>query len=181
MGVLDNIKRKLSDFSFSRKESPNREVKAINIKQAQTVGIVYRGDDDEAKELVERYVKFLKSYNIKCKTLGYYNADELPLYVTPKLEYDYFLKKDLNWKLEATNSEVTNFIEQKFDVLIDLSVSDDEVLRFVTRESQACFKVGGSGLKDGSDLDFALKLQDGDNLRSLMKGIDNYLHLINKE
>ena len=67
MGVLDNIKRKLSDFSFSRKESPNREVKAINIKQAQTVGIVYRGDDDEAKELVERYVKFLKSYNIKCK------------------------------------------------------------------------------------------------------------------
>ena len=87
----------------------------------------------------------------------------------------------MNWKLEATSSEVTNFIEQKFDVLIDLSVSDDEVLRFVTRESQACFKVGGSGLKDGSDLDFALKLQDGDNLRSLMKGIDNYLHLINKE
>ena len=35
MGVMDNIKRKLSDISFQRKGSPNREVKAINIKHAQ--------------------------------------------------------------------------------------------------------------------------------------------------
>ena len=88
MGAIDNIKRKLSDFSFQRKESPKREVKAINITKAQTIGVVYRADDDETKELVERYIKFLKEYKIKCKTLGYYNRDELPLYVTPKLEFD---------------------------------------------------------------------------------------------
>ena len=59
MGVLDNIKRKISDFSFSRKESPAREVKAINIKHAKTVGIVYRGDNEEAKEF--ECVKFFES------------------------------------------------------------------------------------------------------------------------
>jgi hypothetical protein len=181
MGVLDNIKRKMSDFSFSRKESPAREVKAINIKNANTVGIVYRRDNEEAKELVERYVKFLKGYKIKCKTLGYFDADELPLYVTPKLEYDYFVRKDLNWKLEATTTEVSNFIQAKFDILIDMTIVDDEVLRFVIKESQARFKVGGSGCKVANDLDFAIKLQDGDRLRQLMKGLDNYLHLINKE
>ena len=115
MGVMDNIKRKLSDFSFQRKGSPNREVEAINIKHAQTVGIVYRADDDETKELVERYVKFLKEYKIRCKTLGYYDRDELPRYVTPKLEFDYFLKKDLNWKLETQVSEVLNFVQKEFD------------------------------------------------------------------
>jgi hypothetical protein len=95
---MDNIKRKLSYFSFQRKESPIREVKVVNFKKARTVGVVYRADDDETKELVERYVKFLKEYKIKCKTLGYYNKDELPRYVTPKLEFYYFLKKYLNWK-----------------------------------------------------------------------------------
>ena len=181
MGVLDNIKRKISDFSFSRKESPAREVKAINIKHAETVGIVYRGDNEEAKELVERYVKFLKAYKIKCKALGYFDADELPLYVTPKLEYDYFVRKDLNWKLEAATPEVSNFIQEEFDILIDMTITDDEVLRFVIKESKARFKVGGSGCKVANDLDFTIKLQDGESLRHLMKGLDNYLHLINKE
>ena len=180
MGVLDNIKRKLSDFSFQRKGSPNREVKAINIKNAKTVGIVYRGDNEEAKELVERYVKFLKDYNVKCKTLGYYDADELPRYVTPKLEYDYFVKKDLNWKLESDTPEVVNFIQTKFDILIDTTVVEDEVIRFVVKESKASFKVGGAGLKDASDLDFTINLQEGEGVRQLMKGLDNYLHLINK-
>jgi len=180
MGVLDNIKRKLSDFSFGRKSSPIREVKAINIKNAKTVGIVYRGDNEEAKELVERYVKFLKDYNAKCKTLGYYDADELPRYVTPKLEFDYFVKKDLNWKLESETPEVVNFIQTKFDILIDTTVVEDEVIRFVVKESKASFKVGGAGLKDASDLDFTINLQEGEGVRQLMKGLDNYLHLINK-
>ncbi len=180
MGVMDNIKRKLSDFSFMREVSPNRVVKAINIKNAQRVGIVYRGDDEEAKELVERYVKFLKNYKVKCKTLGYYNADELPRYVTPKLEYDYFVKKDLNWKLKTLIPEVENFIQTPFDILIDTTVKEDEVLRFIVRKSQSTFKVGAAGLKDSSDLDFTINLKEGEGLRQLMKGLDNYLHLINK-
>ncbi|MBK20749.1 MAG: hypothetical protein CMP63_00325 [Flavobacteriales bacterium] len=180
MGVKDNIKRKLSDFSFQRKGSPNREVKAINIKHAQTVGIVYRADNDESKELVERYVKFLKEYKIRCKTLGYYNLDELPRYVTPKLEFDYFLKKDLNWKLETKASEVLNFVQSEFDILIDATVNEDDVIRFVVKQSIARFKVGGAK-KGLDDLDFTINLQPKEGVRQLMKGLDNYLHLINKD
>ncbi|MAS52168.1 MAG: hypothetical protein CMD20_03080 [Flavobacteriales bacterium] len=180
MGVMDNIKRKLSDISFQRKGSPNREVKAINIKHAQTVGIVYRADNDETKELVERYVKFLKEYKIKCKTLGYYDMDELPRYVAPKLEFDYFLKKDLNWKLETQASEVLNFNQSEFDILIDTTVEEDDVIRFIVKQSIARFKVGGAK-KDVDDLDFTINLRPEEGVRQLMKGLDNYLHLINKD
>ena len=179
MGAMDNIKRRLSDFSFQRKESPNREVKAINIKHAQTIGIVYRADDQETKELVERYVKFLKEYKIKSKTLGYYNIDELPRYVTPKLEFDYFVKKDLNWKLETKAPEVLNFIQSEFDILIDTTIEEDGVIRFVVKQSRAHFKVGGAK-KEVNDLDFTINLLPGEGVRQLMKGLDNYLHLINK-
>ncbi|MDA9329159.1 hypothetical protein N9Q76_03405 [Flavobacteriales bacterium] len=180
MRVLDNIKKRLSDFSFKRCKSPSREVKAINIKNAKTIGIVYRSDDDEVKELIERYVKFLKGYNAKVKTLGFYNLDELPRYVTPKLEYDYFVKKSLNWSLESNAIEVENFIQQEFDILIDATVQQDDILRFVTKQSKAVFKVGAAGVKSVEDLDFAINLKTGEGTRQLMKGLDNYLHLINK-
>ena len=100
--------------------------------------------------------------------------------MTPKLEYDYFVKKDLNWKLKTLIPEVENFIQTPFDILIDTTVKEDEVLRFIVRKSQSTFKVGASGLKDSSDLDFTINLKEGEGLRQLMKGLDNYLHLINK-
>lgn len=180
MGVLDNIKRRISDFSYKRCISPEREVRALNIKNAKTVGIVYRADDEEVKELVECYVKFLKSYNCKVKTIGFFDLKELPRYVTPKLEYDYFTNDSLSWSLQSSSVDVENFENQVFDILLDTTVKEDKVLRFVIRKSKAAFKVGGAGFKNDDDLDFSINLKDDEGIRHLMKGIDNYLHLINK-
>ncbi|MFL2581792.1 MAG: DUF6913 domain-containing protein [Flavobacteriales bacterium] len=125
-------------------------------------------------------LSFLKEYKIKCKTLGYYDMDELPRYVAPKLEFDYFLKKDLNWKLETQASEVLNFNQSEFDILIDTTVEEDDVIRFIVKQSIARFKVGGAK-KDVDDLDFTINLRPEEGVRQLMKGLDNYLHLINKD
>lgn len=181
MGILNNIKKKLSDFSFNRREKPSREVIAKNIESAKTVGIVYRADDEEVTDLVRRYVKFLHDYKVKVKTLGFFDEKELPLDVHPKLEFDFFCNKDLNLWLQPQCIVVDNFIEENFDILIDTTVVKDEVLRFVVRSSNASFKVGGAGKVESEDLDLAITLKKGDGIRQLMKGIDHYLHVINRE
>ena len=53
MSIIDNIKRKLSDFSHNRRSKPQRSVKALNIKAAKSVGIIYRADSEESFELVK--------------------------------------------------------------------------------------------------------------------------------
>jgi hypothetical protein len=63
--------------------------------------------------------------------------------------------------------------------LIDTTVKDDGVIRFVVKESMAKFKVG-CAKQESNDLDFTINLQPGEGVRQLMKGLDNYLHLINK-
>ena len=73
-----------------------------------------------------------------------------------------------------------SFIQQEFDILIDTTVLEDDVLRFVTKQSKAGFKVGAAGLKSEEDLDFSINLKQEEGARQLMKGLDNYLHLINK-
>lgn len=181
MGILNNIKKKLSDFSFNRREKPSREVIATNIESAKTVGIVYRADEEEATELVRRYVKFLRDYKVKVKTLGFFDEKELPFDVHPKLEFDFFCQKDLNFWNQPECVVVNNFSEENFDILIDTTVQKDEVLRFVVNNSKASFKVGAAGKVESEDLDLAISLKAGEGVRQLMKGIDHYLHVINRE
>ena len=181
MSILDNIKRKLSDFSHSRRSKPQRSVKALNIKAAKSVGIIYRADSEESFELVKRYVKFLREYKIKVRTIGFFNEKEIPCDVHPKLEFDFFCKKDLNFRLEPSCVVVDNFIDEQFDILIDLTVNKDEVLRHPVFLSKANFKVGAGGKSTSEDLDLLIKLKDEEGVRQLMKGIDQFLHLINTD
>ncbi len=181
MSILDNIKRKFSDFSYNRRSKRKRSVIALNIKSANKVGIIYRADSEESFELVKRYVKFLREYKIKVRTIGYFNEKEIPLDVNPKLEFDYFCKKDLNFQLEPRCVVVDNFMEEKFDILLDVTVEDDKVLRNPVFFSNATFKIGAAGKKSSDDLDFMITLKEGEGIRQLMKGIDHYLHIINTD
>lgn len=181
MSILDNIKRKFSDFSFNRRSKRPRNVIALNIKAAEKVGIIYRADSEESFELVKRYVKFLREYKIKVRTIGFFDEIEIPSDVNPKLEFDYFCKKDLNFQLEPKCVVVDNFIDEEFDILIDVTVDDDKVLRNLVCWSKATFKIGASGKKSAEDLDFMIDLKEGEGVRQLMKGVDHYLHLINTD
>lgn len=181
MSILNNIKEKLSDFSFNRREEASREVVALNLKSAKTLGIVYRADDEEVVDLVGRYVKFLRDYKIKVRTIGYFDEKELPASANPKLEFDFFCRKDLNLWLQSPSVVVDNFIEVPFDILIDTCVEEDKVLRFLVKDSKAKFKVGAAGHKESKDLDFSIGLKEEEGIRQLMKGIDHYLHLINTD
>ena len=97
------------------------------------------------------------------------------------MEFDFFCKKDLNFCLEPRCVVVNNFIDEKFDILIDLAVEKDEVLRHPVFLSKANFKVGAGGKETSEDLDLLITLKEKEGVRQLMKGIDQFLHLINTD
>jgi hypothetical protein len=154
---------------------------ALNIKAAKSIGIVYRADSEESFELVKRYVKFLRKYKIKVRAIGFFNENEIPDDVHPKLEFDFFCKKDLNFRLEPKCVVVDNFIDEQFDILIDVTVDEDEVLRDPVFLSKSTFKVGAGGKSTSEDLDLQISLKEGEGVRQLMKGVDHFLHLINTD
>jgi len=178
--MLSGLKNFISDFYFNRVDDVDREIKAINIKNAKSIGILYLASDKEVCELVKRYVKHLHQYSVKISTLGYYKSKNLHHDLTPKLEYDYFCEKDLNIQLRPNCSVFNNFVENSFDILIDTSVVEDKSIRFATIESRSKFKVGFANLPYSHCFDFTIQLPKKKNIRELMKNIDRYLHLINK-
>ena len=178
LGFIDDIKEKTAKYLLDRASSIEREVQAINIKSAQTIGIIYRADDEEANDLVRRYVKFLKDYKLKVKTLGYFDEKELPMDVNPKLEFDFITKKELNLRLEPKSVVAQNFIEESFDILIDTSVEEDVIMQYLTHYSRAKFKVGAARLSYHNQFDLSIVLKPEEGTRQLLKSVDKYLHVI---
>lgn len=178
MGYLNDIQLKLARFILNKSKQPERNIQAVNIKSAKTLAIVYEASNEEAVGLVKRYVKFLKDYKIKVLALGYVDEKELPLDVNPSLEFDYVTKKELSLFLEPKSIVVDNFVEEEFEILIDLTDQDNIVLQYLMTKSKAKFKVGAERLTYSSLFDMTIVLKPDEGIRQLMKNIDRYLHVI---
>jgi hypothetical protein len=178
LSLISDIQLKLAKFLLKRTSSPERNVSAINIKNASTLAIVYDASSQESIDLVKRYVKFLKEYKTKVLALGYINEKELPVDVNPSLEFDYITKKELNLWLEPKSTAVSNFVDEKYDILIGLSAEDHIVLQHLVHHSKAKFKVGAQRLSYSSLFDLTIVLKPEEGIRQLMKNIDRYLHVI---
>lgn len=180
LSFIEDIKQKFATLLLEKASPVDRERSAINIKEAKTVGIIFKADDAECDELVRRYVKFLKEYKIKVKAIGYFDQKELPLDVNPKLEFDFITKKDLNLRLEPKSVVANNFVEEEFDILIDTSANEHVVTQYLVHYSKAKFKVGAGRLSYHSQFDLSIVLKPEEGTRQLLKNIDRYLHVIKK-
>ncbi|MCX6181495.1 MAG: hypothetical protein NT150_06180 [Bacteroidetes bacterium] len=181
MGFINDIRKKLADRAIRSAVVRDREKVPVSLSGAKSCAIIYRADNPEEEELVKKYVKYLRDYKLSVKALGYFDFPKMPEGVNPKLEYDYFTKKDLNLLLQPTGKVVANFIEEPYDILIDTSINAFLPFKYIVSQSQAKFKVGRKELEYSSSFDFMIKVEEGKDLRYLLRYIDHYLNIINKE
>ena len=76
---------------------------------------------------------------------------------------------------------LTNFIEEPYDILIDTSINAFFPFKYIVSNSQAKFKVGRQELEYSDRFDMMIKVEEGKDLRYLLRYIDHYLNIINKE
>ena len=107
------------------------------------------------------------------------NAKKLSFCHTPKLQYDFFYLKDLNWYKKPQNYIIDNFIKKEYDILINLCDSSCIPIKYLVASSVARFKIGQH--EEGYEIyDLMISLKDDKSLEKLMSEIKHYLQLINK-
>jgi len=112
------------------------------IVSIQTVGLLI--DESyffEKEELVNELIaNGIEEYNIKI--IVYRDK------IKKKEEYPQptFGIKHLNWNTQITNSEINDFIDEKFDILVSYYDVEKALLLKVTHNSKAQFKVGFSSV-----------------------------------
>jgi hypothetical protein len=188
MSILKNIKNIISNFylklelqDFAKEQKPNK----FNIKNVETVGILFDATKAEDLELVKKYVNALRDNRKKLKVIGFFDTKEIHNMTYSKLEYDFISHKELNLLGKPTDAFIENFMEDKLDLLIDLNINDHFPLRYIAALSKATFKVGKFSEKDKAIYDLMIDIDniEGDKaqpLKYFLKQVDTYLAMINK-
>ena len=180
MSFIINIKNKIWSY-FLKKETDKikRNRKLLNLSDAKTIGIIYQVNQEEHYNVICSFIKELQDKNKNVRSLGYvkdYNV--VPHFCFPKLSYDYFTKKEVNWYKVPSSNFVNDFVKENFDILIDLSNEDCMPIQYISAISNASFKVGLYNDKNKNIYDFMIKV-DGLTIQNLINQIKHYLSLIN--
>jgi hypothetical protein len=156
-----NWKERIGHFYLSRVSAEMREPKSCNLRNAESVGIIYLERDHNFYSTIKDLAKHLKDElgvrNVSM--LSYVNKEskEAPGWLVKKLNSGYFCKSDLNWYGKPVN-EVQAFVDSEFDILIDLEISPILPLKYVLRSSNAKMKVGPEQAEFSKDYDIIIGL-----------------------
>tara|TARA_B100001142_G_scaffold193013_1_gene191985 strand:+ start:1029 stop:1571 length:543 start_codon:yes stop_codon:yes gene_type:complete len=180
MEFTEKIKQKIGQLVFQRELRTNKRLKEVcNIDTAESIGILYEATSEEQIKQIKPFVDYFFQLKKDVKALGYVNAKELSFHHTPKLQYDFFYQKDLNWHYKPQNYIIDNFIKTEYDILINLCDSNCIPVKFLVASSLARFKIGQH--EEGYEIyDLMIALKEDKSLEKLMYEIKHYINLINK-
>lgn len=180
MSYLEDFKTKIGQIVFQNQLKSNKRKKEVcNLDSAKSIGILYDATNEEQINQIQPFVSYFFNLKKDVKALGYVNAKKLLYCHTPKLQYDFFYLKDLNWYKKPQNYIIDNFIKKEYDILINLCDSSCIPIKYLVASSVARFKIGKH--ENGYEIyDLMISLKEDKSLEKLMSEIQHYLQLINK-
>ena len=180
MDIFRKPKEKIALWLLKRKQRNVQRDKTVhNFDTASRVGVIFSLEEEESFDRTNQFLNYLAGQKIKVYALGYIPTRDIPPNLAPNSKINLFTRKDLNWYYLPTHNLVQQFIEQDFDILIDLSAQKWLPLKFVNNLSRAKFKVGKES-NNGRDYDLMIRLTEEQSLQYLIDQIKYYLSRINK-
>ena len=181
MNFVEEIREKIGRLVLRQKmKGVVRVPKVYNFQSAQKIGILYFVEDERTYKFIKQFIKDILEEGVRdVIALGFVGDREMPHYIAVNINTDFFTNKDLNWFKKPSSPYITNFIENEFDILIDLSLQDIFPLTYVLGASNAQYKVGKGIDAKQHLLDFMLNIEKTKGIEFLIEQINHYLSTIN--
>jgi hypothetical protein len=175
--------RSLIGLHYFRKEleKTGRNRKLTNLKDAKKIGILYNLDNVPDYDVVAEFVTRLQHERKEVKALGYVKNKNLISRFLPKLSYDFFSGKDMNWFYKPVKDKVMDFIQKDFDLLIDLDMKDSLPLKYISGLSMSMCRIGRYSEDNASCYDLMLDVNPSTPVNEFIRQITHYLTIINND
>lgn len=179
--MIGKIKTQITAQLLRRSGVCQRDRKGCDLNKAMNVAILCEETDESGYKLMRKLAKQLKDeFGVRhVRLLSFIDGTgkDVPIYQAHKLESDFITLDDLNWKLNPS-SHLRSFLEEEFDILIDLSGSSKIPLEYVMRHSRAHMKVGKNTSPRSAFYDVSVNIpaQAGNDLlfREVVKLLSNF-------
>ncbi len=157
----------------SKARQIQRYVKAVSLKNAKTVGIIFEAGSQANLKLIKDLVNGFKLNGTKVEVIGYLPGKKKNYQYIGDKTYSFISDEDFNFFMKPVSEIINGFISWKPEILLILSPNYYFPLHYIAKLSKAGLKVGQSGLYDDC-LDFIFKM-DEKSLPALTEEIKHYL------
>lgn len=180
MNIYTKIQTVTGNIVLRKKLKLKKRYKQVyNLKTAKRLGIVFDATEKKNYEHVSGFVKDIRLKGIEVKVLGYVEKSDVPDEYLMKKNFSYFLKKSVNWYHKPVNPDVEKFLKDKFDILIDLSLCNDYLFKYIVALSPSRFKVGKFD-ENNDYYDLMIKLEKDKETKYFIEQVRHYLEVINR-
>ena len=174
-----NLRIKIGRYYYKKEQlQTNRNCQMTNLQDARKIGILYTLDDVPDYDRVCDFVSLLQGNHKEVKALGFVKNKNLIQRFLPKISYDFFSKRDLTWFYKPIHTQVKDFIEKEFDLLIDLSLHDNFPLKYISGLSKALLRVGSFSDENSDYYDLMIDLKPTMTTEEYLGQIQHYLTII---
>ncbi|HNX44015.1 MAG TPA: hypothetical protein PLJ84_08315 [Bacteroidales bacterium] len=180
MGFLNNIRQKLACRRLNQEHQKLARIrKSTSLENARAIGILYYLPDEDTYKQVEEFIRLLTDMNLKVRVACYTDNKIPPHYFIPKLLQDIITPKDLSWIGVPEKLFVPDFLAEKFDILIDLSLTDHFPLLYLAALSKASLKIGRYDASRQEFFDMMIHTSPDTSLQEFTEQILHYLKMFN--
>jgi hypothetical protein len=181
VGVFQNIKARLGNLRFAKEVSRlQHERQAVGFDEAKKIGILYDATDPQDFEVIKQYVKEIRAQSKDVMALGFVDKKELSQNQFAQLGLEFFSKKNLNWKMIPNNRAVINFIDEQFDVVINVAKNEIFPLRYIAALSKARFRVGRFDKHFTYCYDLMIHSENNADIKTFIEEAEIYLRKIKR-
>ncbi len=159
MKIIENTKAYMGKRAISSYlRDAKRELKAVNLHKAKTIGILFDATQQSSFEIVKEMVKDLTTRENSIEVLGYVDSKQMIDQYLYRKGFEFFTRNQLNWYYKPMPGVIDAFIKKPFDILIDLSLDNPFPIKYIMTCSQAKFKAGRFS-KDNEYLDLMIDIE----------------------
>ncbi len=178
--MFRNFRRRIGKYYFKKEQARKpRTCRMANLEDAKRIGILYTLDDVPDYDRVSEFVTQLQHQQKEVKALGFVKNKALVQRFLPKLSYDFFSRRDLTWFYKPIHSQVKDFIDKEFDLLIDINLSEAFPLQYIAGLSNAFCRVGKFSEQNADYYDVMIDLKPAMTPDDFIGHVRHYLTIIN--
>lgn len=139
MNLIERIRLFFYHRSLHKKmQQHKRPQKPMRLEAARSIGILFDATSLESQKTAQQYAQSLQDKGKNVRLLGFLNSRQKD----ENFAFRHFNKRDINWMLCPKGPEVTDFMQQPFDILFVLSYQSNLQFEYIASLSKASFRVG---------------------------------------
>lgn len=162
--------------NFDHTRQRNKKINTLN--NSKNIGIIWNPSDEGSIETYEMLRKILQSKGIKATGIAHIESITEMETLTTVTHSGFLYKTHVSWFGRPKTNAGLHFIQETFDILIDLTITKTVPLLYLLVHSPSIFKVGWKG-EGPNFLDLDIDVTEKPNCMYLMEQMVYYLENIN--